>query len=114
MPTYDVLDRPRTETSKRRGAPKGSVLELQRQATRDVAVRRLLDPSVTAGFMERAGAAVVIPDRELTPARLANEVGRLLADPGRLTAMARASAALARPHAAQDIADELMTAARGA
>ena len=63
-----------------------------------------------ASFMERAGAAVIIPDRELTPARLAGEVGSLLADPERLTAMARASAALARPHAASDIAYELLTA----
>jgi UDP-N-acetylglucosamine--N-acetylmuramyl-(pentapeptide) pyrophosphoryl-undecaprenol N-acetylglucosamine transferase len=65
-----------------------------------------------ARFMERAGAAVVIPDGELTPARLAGEVGRLLADPGRLSAMARASAALARPHAGRDIAHELLSASR--
>jgi UDP-N-acetylglucosamine--N-acetylmuramyl-(pentapeptide) pyrophosphoryl-undecaprenol N-acetylglucosamine transferase len=65
-----------------------------------------------ARFMERAGAAVVIPDSELTPARLANEVGSLLADPGRLAVMARASAALARPNAARDIAHELLSAAR--
>jgi UDP-N-acetylglucosamine--N-acetylmuramyl-(pentapeptide) pyrophosphoryl-undecaprenol N-acetylglucosamine transferase len=66
-----------------------------------------------ASFMERAGAAVVIPDRELTGARLALEVGRLLADRGRLAAMARASAALARPDAASDIAHELLAAIRG-
>jgi UDP-N-acetylglucosamine--N-acetylmuramyl-(pentapeptide) pyrophosphoryl-undecaprenol N-acetylglucosamine transferase len=65
-----------------------------------------------ARFMERAGAAVIIPDAELTPARLAGEVGRLLADPSRLAAMARASAALARPHAARDIAHELLSVAR--
>ncbi len=65
-----------------------------------------------ASFMERAGAAVIIPDRELSPARLAGEVGTLLADPVRLTAMARASAALARPHAARDIAHELLAAGR--
>jgi UDP-N-acetylglucosamine--N-acetylmuramyl-(pentapeptide) pyrophosphoryl-undecaprenol N-acetylglucosamine transferase len=68
--------------------------------------------TANASFMERAGAAVVIPDSELTPARLANEVGRLLSDPGRLAAMARASAALARPNAAHDIAHELLAAAR--
>lgn len=65
-----------------------------------------------ARYMERAGGAVVIPDRELTAARLAHEVGRLLADRGRLAAMARASAALARPGAAHDIAHELLAAAR--
>jgi len=68
--------------------------------------------SANARFMESAGAAVVIPDNELTPARLANEVGRLLADRGRLAAMARASAALARPDAARDIAHELLAVAR--
>ena len=68
--------------------------------------------TTNARYMERAGAAVVIPDQELTPARLANEVGRLLADRGRLAAMARASAALAKPDAARDIAHELLAAAR--
>ena len=68
--------------------------------------------TTNARWMERAGAAVVIPDDELTGARLANEVGRLLADRGRLAAMARASAALARPDAARDIAHELLAAAR--
>jgi UDP-N-acetylglucosamine--N-acetylmuramyl-(pentapeptide) pyrophosphoryl-undecaprenol N-acetylglucosamine transferase len=65
-----------------------------------------------ARYMERAGAAVVIPDAELTPARLAGEVGRLLADPSGLAAMARASAGLARPDAARDIAHEVLAAAR--
>jgi UDP-N-acetylglucosamine--N-acetylmuramyl-(pentapeptide) pyrophosphoryl-undecaprenol N-acetylglucosamine transferase len=68
--------------------------------------------TANARYMERAGAAVVIPDQELTAPRLAHEVGRLLADRGRLAAMARASAALARPHAARDIAHELLAAAR--
>ncbi len=64
-----------------------------------------------ARYFERSGAAVVIADGELTAARLASEVGRLLADPGRLALMARASAALAKPQAAQDIAAEVLTAA---
>ena len=42
--------------------------------------------------MERAGAAAVIPDSGLTGARLAQEVGRLLRDPGGLAAMGRATA----------------------
>ena len=65
-----------------------------------------------ARYMERAGAAVVIADSELTPARLASEVGRLLADRSRLEEMARASAALARPQAAQEIAAEILSAVR--
>jgi UDP-N-acetylglucosamine--N-acetylmuramyl-(pentapeptide) pyrophosphoryl-undecaprenol N-acetylglucosamine transferase len=66
-----------------------------------------------ARYMERTGAAIIIPDAELTAPRLAQEVGRLLGDPGRLAAMGRASAALARPLAAQDIADEVLAAAAG-
>ena len=65
-----------------------------------------------ARWMEQAGAAVVVPDAELTPARMAQEVGRLLADPGRLTSMARASASLARPDAARTIASEVLALAR--
>jgi len=65
-----------------------------------------------AAFMQRAGAATVIPDAELTGSRLAREVGSLLADPARLAGMARAATAAARPHAAAEIADEVLAAAR--
>jgi UDP-N-acetylglucosamine--N-acetylmuramyl-(pentapeptide) pyrophosphoryl-undecaprenol N-acetylglucosamine transferase len=67
--------------------------------------------SANARFMERAGAAIVIPDSELTPARLAQEVGGLLADRGRLAKMARASAAQAKLDAARVIAGEVLAAA---
>jgi UDP-N-acetylglucosamine--N-acetylmuramyl-(pentapeptide) pyrophosphoryl-undecaprenol N-acetylglucosamine transferase len=67
--------------------------------------------TTNARWMARAGAAVIVPDAELTPARLAGEVGALLGDPHRLRAMARASAALARPDAAQRIASEVLRAA---
>jgi UDP-N-acetylglucosamine--N-acetylmuramyl-(pentapeptide) pyrophosphoryl-undecaprenol N-acetylglucosamine transferase len=69
--------------------------------------------AANAAYMERAGAAIIIPDAELTGPRLAQEVGRLLADPARLDTMARASAALAHPDAAGEIAAELLDAARG-
>jgi UDP-N-acetylglucosamine--N-acetylmuramyl-(pentapeptide) pyrophosphoryl-undecaprenol N-acetylglucosamine transferase len=68
--------------------------------------------AANARWMERAGAAVVVADSELTPQRLRAEVDGLLAEPERLAAMGRASAALARPDAAQRIAAELLTAAR--
>lgn len=68
--------------------------------------------SENARYMERAGAAVILPDNELTPARLAQEVGGLLADRARLDAMARASSAVARPEAARTIAAEVLAAAR--
>ncbi len=70
--------------------------------------------AANAEFMERAGAAVVIPDEGLTGPRLAHEVGRLLADPTRLAAMARASASLARPEAAREIARGVMAGASAA
>ncbi|HEX4008896.1 MAG TPA: UDP-N-acetylglucosamine--N-acetylmuramyl-(pentapeptide) pyrophosphoryl-undecaprenol N-acetylglucosamine transferase [Solirubrobacteraceae bacterium] len=65
-----------------------------------------------ARYFAREGAAVVIADGELTAPRLAQEVGRLLSDPVRLATMAHASASLARPHAAGDVAAELLAAAR--
>ncbi len=67
--------------------------------------------TANARYMQQAGAATVIPDAELSAPRLAQEVGELLADRGRLAAMARASAELARPHAARDIAREVLEAA---
>ncbi len=70
--------------------------------------------TANARWMEQAGAAIVIPDAELTAARLAHEAGELLHDRTRLAAMAHASAALARPHAAAEIAAELLAAARRA
>lgn len=67
--------------------------------------------TTNARWMADAGAAIVIPDGELTAVRLAHEVGELLHDRTHLAAMAHASAALARPDAAQRIAAELLAAA---
>lgn len=69
--------------------------------------------TANAEWMREAGAAVVIPDAQLTPERLAREVGELLGDRHRLAAMARASAGLARPDAAQAIAREVVAATPG-
>jgi UDP-N-acetylglucosamine--N-acetylmuramyl-(pentapeptide) pyrophosphoryl-undecaprenol N-acetylglucosamine transferase len=68
--------------------------------------------TTNARWMADHGAAVVVPDGEITGPRLAQEVARLLGDPGRLASMARASAALARPRAALDVALELLEAAK--
>ncbi|MDX6232679.1 MAG: UDP-N-acetylglucosamine--N-acetylmuramyl-(pentapeptide) pyrophosphoryl-undecaprenol [Nocardioidaceae bacterium] len=57
-----------------------------------------------AAVVERAGAAVVLPDRELDGARLAADVDELLADPNRLAAMSAAAVHAARPDAADRIA----------
>jgi UDP-N-acetylglucosamine--N-acetylmuramyl-(pentapeptide) pyrophosphoryl-undecaprenol N-acetylglucosamine transferase len=67
--------------------------------------------SANARWMEAAGAAIVVPDGELTATRLGREVAGLLGDPSRLAAMASSSAALARPDAAQVVADEVLAAA---
>ncbi len=69
--------------------------------------------TANARWMEQAGAAVVIPDAELTAQRLARTVGELAADPARLAQMAAASRRLARPDAARDIAREVLEAAGG-
>jgi len=61
-----------------------------------------------ARFMERAGAALVIPDAELDGPRLAREVGGLLAAPQRMAEMSNAARAVARPDAAERVADELL------
>jgi UDP-N-acetylglucosamine--N-acetylmuramyl-(pentapeptide) pyrophosphoryl-undecaprenol N-acetylglucosamine transferase len=66
-----------------------------------------------ARWMSDAGAAIAIPDGELTPSRLAREVAALLADRTRLAAMAAASRKLARPEAAVEVARELLAAAGG-
>ncbi|MDE3129548.1 MAG: UDP-N-acetylglucosamine--N-acetylmuramyl-(pentapeptide) pyrophosphoryl-undecaprenol N-acetylglucosamine transferase, partial [Acidobacteriota bacterium] len=67
--------------------------------------------TVNARYLADAGAAVVIPDAELSGERLRTEVERLLADPARLEAMGRAALGLARPHAAAVIASEILAAA---
>lgn len=68
--------------------------------------------TANARWMEQAGAAVVVPDSELTPERLRSEIEALFADRERLAAMGRASAGLGRPDAAQRIAEEVLAAAR--
>jgi UDP-N-acetylglucosamine--N-acetylmuramyl-(pentapeptide) pyrophosphoryl-undecaprenol N-acetylglucosamine transferase len=67
--------------------------------------------SANARWMVDAGAAVAIPDAELSAARLASEVAGLLADRQRLATMAAAASSLARPDAARDVAGELLEAA---
>jgi UDP-N-acetylglucosamine--N-acetylmuramyl-(pentapeptide) pyrophosphoryl-undecaprenol N-acetylglucosamine transferase len=67
--------------------------------------------TTNARWMADAGAAVVIADAELDAARLAHEVADLLHDRSHLAQMAHASAALARPDAAREIAGELLRAA---
>jgi len=69
--------------------------------------------AANAHWMEEAGAAVVVPDGKLTPARLRAEVDALVRDEPRRAATAAASRRLARPDAARAIAHEVLAAARG-
>jgi UDP-N-acetylglucosamine--N-acetylmuramyl-(pentapeptide) pyrophosphoryl-undecaprenol N-acetylglucosamine transferase len=68
--------------------------------------------SANAEWMRAGGAAVVIPDAELTADRLQAEVGAVLGDEDRLGRMAAAARRLAKPDAARRIADEVLEAAR--
>ncbi len=58
-----------------------------------------------------AGAALLVPDSEASPQRLAALLGELLGDRVRLLAMAQAARALAKPDAAARIADVCLEAA---
>ena len=65
--------------------------------------------TLNAKHFERGGGAVVVPDAEVD--RVPTLVAELLADPGRLASMREAMLALARPDAAEDVADELIALA---
>ena len=69
--------------------------------------------SGNARFLVDAGAAVLVPDRELDGARLAAEVDALLIDPVRWRDMADAARTWAHPRAAADIAALVVDHARG-
>ena len=51
------------------------------------------------------GAGIVVPEREFTPQRLADELAALLERPGRIAGMGASASNLARPAAPTDIAD---------
>jgi len=58
-----------------------------------------------AQVLERAGAAKVIPQPELTPQRLVDEMFSLLDQPERITELETRAGALARPRAVEEIVD---------
>ena len=61
-----------------------------------------------ARAFEEAGAAMVLPDEECTGDSLASCVRALLGDRQRLKAMAAAAASLAKPAAAENVAEEIL------
>lgn len=65
-----------------------------------------------ARVLEKAGAAVMVEQKDATPERLAAEIDALLADRDRLAAMASAARAMGRPDAAARLADELLALRR--
>jgi UDP-N-acetylglucosamine--N-acetylmuramyl-(pentapeptide) pyrophosphoryl-undecaprenol N-acetylglucosamine transferase len=67
-----------------------------------------------AQYLVREGAAVLIPDRELTEERLANELQRLGAGRGKLLAMAERARLLAKPKAADELAASCLSLLRSA
>lgn len=66
--------------------------------------------TLNARWFADGGGAVVVPDAEV--ARVPRLVDELLADPARLAAMREAMHALARPGAAEEIAEEVLALAR--
>jgi UDP-N-acetylglucosamine--N-acetylmuramyl-(pentapeptide) pyrophosphoryl-undecaprenol N-acetylglucosamine transferase len=69
--------------------------------------------STNAAWMRDAGAAEVLADSALAPDTLASTVAALIGDAPRLERMAAASRAIARPDAAERIADEILQVASG-
>jgi len=58
--------------------------------------------------LQEAGAGIIVEDEEMTPDRLAQEVGALMGDEPRRRAMGEAARAWARPDAARRLAEILM------
>jgi UDP-N-acetylglucosamine--N-acetylmuramyl-(pentapeptide) pyrophosphoryl-undecaprenol N-acetylglucosamine transferase len=67
-----------------------------------------------ARYLVSEGAAILIPDRELTAERLADELQKLCAGRGKLLAMADRARLLARPRAAEELAESCLKYARSA
>ncbi|HEY3595299.1 MAG TPA: glycosyltransferase, partial [Polyangiaceae bacterium] len=63
---------------------------------------------INAESLVRGGAAVCLPSREATPARIAAEINGLFADSSRLLRMAKQATKLGRPEAAHAIAMDLL------
>ena len=66
------------------------------------------EQTANARVLAAAGAAVLLPEPELSPDRLVREVTALLEDPARLAAMAARARALATPDAAAHLVDVVL------
>jgi UDP-N-acetylglucosamine--N-acetylmuramyl-(pentapeptide) pyrophosphoryl-undecaprenol N-acetylglucosamine transferase len=63
------------------------------------------DQKANAEIMARAGGGWMIEQRDMNPARLAEDMAELIAHPGRLAEAAEAALQVGRPHAAEALAD---------
>jgi UDP-N-acetylglucosamine--N-acetylmuramyl-(pentapeptide) pyrophosphoryl-undecaprenol N-acetylglucosamine transferase len=63
--------------------------------------------------MEHASAAKLIPEPQLTPEKLTQEIFGLIDRPAELHAMSAAARHLAKPHAVQEIVDLVEGMVRG-
>jgi UDP-N-acetylglucosamine--N-acetylmuramyl-(pentapeptide) pyrophosphoryl-undecaprenol N-acetylglucosamine transferase len=70
------------------------------------------DQRANAQVLERAGGAILLPQDEFTPARLASEIAAVMGAPDRLTAMAAAAKAAGTIDAAERLADLVLRVAR--
>jgi UDP-N-acetylglucosamine--N-acetylmuramyl-(pentapeptide) pyrophosphoryl-undecaprenol N-acetylglucosamine transferase len=69
--------------------------------------------AANAAMFQRAGAAEVILDKDLTVERVVSHIAALLDDPTHRAAMARVAQGFARPTAARDLAASVAALARG-
>ncbi|TNE58565.1 MAG: undecaprenyldiphospho-muramoylpentapeptide beta-N-acetylglucosaminyltransferase [Alphaproteobacteria bacterium] len=63
------------------------------------------DQGANAAYVVEAGGGWIVRQEALTPERLADQIGKLLADPSTLSSAARIAKSLGRPHAARDLAN---------
>ena len=95
----------------------GSIFEIARAGRASILVpypHATADHQTTnARFLADAGAAIIVPDAEVSAERLRDEAAALLGDPAMLATMGAAAATLSRPAAARDIAATVLAAARG-
>jgi UDP-N-acetylglucosamine--N-acetylmuramyl-(pentapeptide) pyrophosphoryl-undecaprenol N-acetylglucosamine transferase len=69
--------------------------------------------TANAKALAEAGAAILVPQPELSAARLATELERLMRGPALLDAMARQARSLARPDAVERLLDAVLALAEG-
>jgi UDP-N-acetylglucosamine--N-acetylmuramyl-(pentapeptide) pyrophosphoryl-undecaprenol N-acetylglucosamine transferase len=68
--------------------------------------------TANAAALAEAGAAILVPQPELTPERLAAELTKLMRQPAGLAAMAERARALARPDAVDRLVEAVLALAR--